>query len=180
MNKIEITDDEIAKILANGILRKKIVAADAIINKYLKEITNKKDRLNFIGDNYADEFLIDSPKEYAKWCVILASEFIADYSVKTISYIEHSVNRQDSGVEFNFEIYQNKHKNDSSYVTILVNRNGIITDINGQYMSIVKERDGKNFTGYWNANISHNLKERLPLMKESKRSRSVVLKQLTR
>ena len=160
-----LTDQRIAEILVKNITNKKIIAVETLINRYLGEMSNNKNDIKFLNSHNFYDSLMKNPKQYARWCILLAVDFINDYYRRYMSFISYNVKKQKNLVEFNFEISKADYNNDSVFVSILITKNGIVAEINNEFVSIVRERDKKNgFTGKWNANISDNLKKSLPLI----------------
>lgn len=156
-----ITDQEIAEIFAKNIMEKKDNAIDVLIERYLTDIPSSKDNINYInGYNLCNPFVF-TPKGYAKFCISLATYFIVDYYRIFNSFISYSVKKDENYIEFSFDIYKSNSSDNSVNILIYMTKNGVIVDINNDYVSIVKERDKNGFTGKWNANISKNLIDKL-------------------
>jgi len=179
LKKREITEQEIAEIFAKNITRRKYEAADILVTRYLKDIPNTNKNINFIN-NTSNKSLVDNPKSYARWSILLAAEYIVDYYKKYISYVSYSIRKQEDCVELNFEIPKNDASKNSVIVTIFLAKNGVVVDINNDYISVVKERIGKEFTGNWNVNISNNLKSNLTILDSSNRNKTKVLNNMSK
>lgn len=156
-----ITDQEIAEIFAKNIMKKKDKAIDVLIERYLTDIPSSKDNINYINNCNLHDFLNFTPKEYAKFCISLATYFILDYYRIFNSFISYSVKKDENYIEFSFDIYKSDSSDNSVNILIYMTKNGVIVDINNDYVSIVKERDKNGFTGKWNANISKSLINKL-------------------
>ena len=176
--KKEMTDIEIAEVFSKNITNKKYKAIDTLICKYLNDVTANKKQLKFVNEHDSNKVLMANPREYARWCLVLATDYISDYSRKYMTPVKYTIsneNNNNNNIEFVFEIPKNDSSKNSIAIIVYITKNGMVVDINNNYISIVKERMNKEFTGVWKANISNGLRKKLPIFPTDKVSDKKVL-----
>ena len=166
--KKNMTDIEIAEVLATNNMTKKERAVDSLLKQYLKDISDKKEDIVVLNESFYSK-IMHSPKSYARWLLNLTSEIIY-LNTEYTGFVKNNINYTPSYTEFKFDIFNHKSQIDcDTEVSILISKNGIVVDFDGEYASISRNRSNPTV---WNAKISEGLIEYLPLSKNNKNNKN--------
>ena len=157
MNDIASVEKISKKLISKNRIVKSM-AIDEFLEKYCPCFNGDSTKLNF-GNKKNNSLIMETPDEYSRWMLNFAMDFIHlpnglilyDVSDNTKGYTEISYNIINSN---NFE---------DSYVVILSSKNGLVIDINGEILSIARNKDYRDI---WNVNFSENLGESVPLIRK--------------
>lgn len=164
MKKISMTDNQIARVIAVNDMSKREKAVDSLLDRHLKDISSNKSDIMVLNESFYSKIMY-SPKSYARWLLNLTSEIIY-LNTEYNGYVNTNINYTSSYTEFKFDIFNHKSKLDcDTEVSILISKNGIVVDFDGEYASISRNRSEPTV---WNAKISEGLIEYLPLSKNNK------------
>ena len=162
LNKISMTEQEIAEIFAINKLEKRQQAISFLINKYFSDISRDKADISVLNEKtnlYAK--IMQNPESYAIWLLNLTADLIYANSLKNNGIVKYQINSNNSYIEFKFDIYNNKKRVDcDKEITMLISKNGIVVDLDGDYASIARNR---NNLKSWNARFPEELIDYLPL-----------------
>ena len=153
-------------ISKNRLVRSK--AVDEFLEKYCPVFSEDSTKLNF-GNKENNSLIMENPSEYSRWMLNFAVDFILlsngttffEVTDNTTGYVEISYNTTNSS---NYE---------DSYVVILSSKNGLVIEINGEILSIAKNKNEKDM---WNVNFSENLGKSVPLVRKRTRVNKYIKK----
>lgn len=164
MNKV-ITRKKINIELLEYMSSKNLITRDSAINMFLKiycpDIYKKSSKLNFLGQKNNNNEFINTPVGYSKWILNFAFDFI-NISNGLVRF--NVIADDEKYKEINYEVV-NSNTFEDSYIDILCSNNGLIVEINGEVLSIAKNREQENV---WNANFSPNLNTGIPLVRKKR------------
>ena len=170
LNKINMTEQKIAKIFSENNISERSTAIDCLIDKYLSDISNKKSEMIILNDEkkfYSN--IAQSPKSYAATILNLVGNLIFENSIKNNSTVEYDINLEGSYVEFKFDIFNGKSVECDKEYAILISKNGVVVDLDGDYASVSRNRTNPKF---WNARFPENLVDYLPMVDNKKRGKT--------
>ena len=143
-------------------------AIDEFLEKYCPIFPEDSTKLNF-GNKENISLIMETPSEYSRWMLNFAIDFmllsngeiLSEITDNTKGYVEISYNTTNS---YNYE---------DSYVVLLSSKNGLAIDINGEMISIARNREEKDM---WNVNFSENLGKSVPLVRKRTRVNKYIKK----
>ena len=153
----EVTLENLSKKLISYDVREKEEALNLFLKNFCPDFSYDSSKLKFVDKKNASK-IMNNPKEYARWMLNFALDFLFLSQGTIKDTIE---NNSDNYTELSY--YVRSEKYEDSYVNILTSKNGIAVEINGEVLSMARNRTKKDT---WNANFSEKLATSIPLVRK--------------
>jgi len=166
LDKISMTNEEIANVFATNNVRKRQEAIDCLINGHFGDISQFGKDIQILNESknlYSS--IMHSPKSYARWIINLTADMIAASKTYGVS-VKYNINSSNGYTEFKFDVFQNRNRECDKEISLLISKNGIVADFDSDYASISRNRNNPES---WNARFPEDMIDYLPLAKNTKK-----------
>ena len=157
----DVTLENLSKKLISYDVREKEEALSIFLRNFCPDFSRDSSKLKFVDKKNASK-IMNNPRDYARWMLNFALDFI---------FLKDTIESNSSNYT-ELSYYVKSEKYEDSYVNILTSKNGIAVEINGEILSMARNRTKKDT---WNANFSERLATSIPLVrKKTRRSYSKI------
>jgi len=166
LDKISMTNEEIASVFATDNVRKRQEAIDCLINKHFGDISQSGKDIQILNESknlYSS--IMHSPKSYARWIINLTADMISAIIPYGAS-VKYNINSSNGYTEFKFDVFKSGNRECDKEISLFISKNGIVADFDRDYASISRNRNNPES---WNARFPEDMIDYLPLAKNTKK-----------